>query len=246
MPEKPILIIHPKDKTTEFLDKIKDHLISSFSNQVHHFNIYPNDKSHNDCLERISIHPNKGIIIFLGHGRSDKLFGSKGSLYESKDFVSQEAIHENPDDYYYNDDFINSDNIDVFSSKKVFCLSCNSNNKVAEYAIDKGAFCFLGFGDIPTSKREFEERSKNVSNEIVAKMKTELNYIIKTSLTYSINKNYSFEQLQNIIQFITNQRLSDILINQKLFKERYLFVDYLYYLKKEILIFGNKKLKLLE
>jgi len=30
MKEKKILIIHPKDKTTSFLDKIKNHLIQSF------------------------------------------------------------------------------------------------------------------------------------------------------------------------------------------------------------------------
>lgn len=68
MKKKKILIIHPKDKTTSFLDKIKNHLIESFKEDVHHFNIQPNDQSHLDCLDRISSHTENGIIIFLGHG----------------------------------------------------------------------------------------------------------------------------------------------------------------------------------
>lgn len=246
MPEKPILIIHPNDKTTSFLDKIKNYLIEKFEEQVHHFNIYPNEKSHQSCLERISVHPENGIIIFLGHGRTDKLYGSKGDLFSNSEFVSEEAKYENPDTYYYNDNFIHEGNIDVFARKKVFCLACNSNSKIANFAIDKGAKSFLGFGDIPTSLSEFEDKEEKVTNNLVVKMKTELNYIIKTSLALSIEKRLTFEGLLNYIQFISSQRLTDVLTNQKSFKERKLLADYLYYLKKEALVIGDRKVKLLE
>lgn len=245
MPEKPILIIHPNDKTTSFLDKIKNHLIEKFDDKVHHFNIYPNDKSHQSCLERISVHPENGIIIFLGHGRTDKLYGSKGDLFANSEFVSQEAKDENPDAYYYNDNFIYEGNIDVFARKKVFCLACNSNNKIASFAVDKGAKSFLGFGDIPTSISEFEDKEEKVTNDIVVSMKSELNYIIKISLAYSIYRNSSFESLLDILRFVTNQRISDILVNQKHFKERHVLADYLYYMKKSATIVGDKKSKLL-
>jgi hypothetical protein len=246
MPEKPILIVHPNDKTTSFLDKIKNHLIDKFGDQVHHYNIYPNATSHNDCLKRISAHPENGLIIFLGHGRSDKLYGSAGDLYHTSEFASPVAMIENPEAYYNNDNFINETNVKVFSGKKVFCLACNSNSKIAEYAIANGAQSFLGFGDIPTSPEEFREDGiQNVSGDIVKLMKTELNYIIKTSLEYSISKSHTFEQLHNIIQFIINQRITDTLINRVDVKERHLLTDYLYYLKKEVTVFGNKKIKLL-
>lgn len=241
---KPILIIHPKDKTTSFLDKIKNHLIESFNDEVHHFNVYPNEKSHFDCLERIKIHPENGIIIFLGHGRSDKLYGSKGNLYGNVNFVSPESIDENPDAFYYNDNFINEQNISVFNGKKIFCLACNSNDKIAQFALDKGARSFFGFGDIPTSISEFEEKEETVTDNIVIKMKTELNYIIKMSLALSIAKGLTFEELLNHIHFIASQRLADVLVNQKQFKERLLLADYLYFLKKDAAILGDRKIKL--
>jgi hypothetical protein len=243
---EPILVIHPRDNTISFLDKIKKHLIKSFAGKVHHFNIYPNDESHIECLRRIAKHPENGIIIFLGHGRSDKLYGSKGKLYKSIDFVSSDVIDENPEAYYYNDNFINESNIGVFSQKKVFCLACNSNDKIAEFAFDNGVKSFFGFGDIPTSRGEFEETDSNISNELIMRMRIELIYIIKKSLTLSIANGLNFEGLYDLIRFITNQRITDILINHKKFKERYILADHLYNLKKGAMIFGDSKLPLLE
>jgi len=245
MAEKRILIVHPYDKTTSFLDRIKNHLQTIFENDVHYFSVKPNDESHNQCLERISTHLSSGLIIFLGHGRSDKLYGSKADEYSA--FVSADAVAEFPEKYYYNDNFINEANVEIFSGKKVFCLACNSNDKIANYALDKEVKSFLGFGDIPTSPEELiDDGIENVSKNIVKSMKTELIYIIKRSLVNGIAKNFTFEQLQNLIDFIINQRISDILINQKEFKDRYTLTDYLYFLKKDIKIKGNKKLKLIE
>lgn len=246
MDTKPILIVHPHDKTTLFLDRIKNHLIELFKDELHHFNIYPNDESHDICLDRIRKHPQNGIIIFLGHGRSDRLYGSKGDLYESSSFITQEAKDQAPDLYYYNDNFINERNIDVFSGKKVFCLACNSNEKIASLAMENGANAFIAFGDIPTSKGEFKNQDRPISNDIVAKMKTELNYIIKTGLSLSIKSNETFKYLSNTIRFITNQRLTDILINQKKFNERYLLADYLFYLQKECIVLGDPQLRMIQ
>jgi hypothetical protein len=241
-----ILIIHPKDKTTSFLDRIKNYLITNFNDKAHHFNIYPNDKSHSDCLERISTHPADGLIIFLGHGRSDRLYGSKGDLYESLEFVSPEAINEDPSNFYYNDNFINETNIDIFKGKKIFCLSCNSKDKIGQLAIDKGTKSFFGFGDSPTSIAEFNQSGEDVGNNFIASIKNEINYIIKISLTYSITNNYSFQELLNILRFITNQRLSDTLMSAKKIKKRHLLADFLYYLKSDASIIGERNIKLLE
>lgn len=243
MDEKPILIIHPNDTTTIFLNRIKHHLTNNFGELTHHFNIYPNELSHQSCLEKIRQMPNNGLIIFLGHGRSDKLYGAKGKKYNA--FVSPDSIQENPDEYYYNEDFINTENVSVFEGKKIFCLACNSNSKIAQTAVLKGAKSFLGFGDIPTSYGEFKEKGIEASTDLVIKLKSELNYIIKKSLFIGIDKDLSFEELLNVIKLITNQRLTDILINQKKFKERYILADYLYFFKKEAIVVGQKKLKLL-
>jgi len=243
MPEKKILIIHPYDRTTSFLDRIKNHLQSKFKSEVHYFSVKPNDESHKQCLERIRVHPSNGLIIFLGHGRSDKLYGSKADEYSL--FASEDAAIEFPQKYYYNDNFINESNINVFNRKKVFCLACNSGEKVAQFAFEYGVSSFLGFGDIPTSEGEFKERGVSVSGEVVKMMKTELTYIIKTALAYSISKNSNFEDMLNIIRFIANQRIADVLVNQKHLKERNLLADYLYYLKKDAMVVGERNLNLI-
>jgi hypothetical protein len=244
MSDKRILIVHPYDKTTSFLERIKSRLILEFKDDVHYFSIKPNNDSHYKCLERIRSHPADGLIIFLGHGRSDKLFGSKANEYSP--LVSLDAMEEFPEKYYYNENFINENNIEVFAGKKVFCLACNSNDKIAKDAIDKGANTFLGFGDIPTSTDEFQEMHENISTDLVRMMKTELVYIIKICLTIGIKNKLTFERLLNLIHFVTNQRLTDILINKKHFKDRYILADNLYYFKKNAIIRGEETLKLLE
>jgi len=242
MPLKKILIVHPHDRTTGFLKRINNHIEKNFNDLAHYFSVKPNDESHSECLERIKNHPINGSIIFLGHGRSNKLYGGKSDKYEA--MVSIEARLESPADFYYNENFINEDNIEVFNDKKVFCLSCDSNNKFADLAIENGAVTFFGFGDIPTSQGGFLERGMTVSADLVNHLKGELNYIIKRSLAYCIKKNLSFRDLLNTIHFITNQEISSILFDSKSFKHRFTLVDYLYYLKKEIKIKGNKDSKL--
>lgn len=239
-----ILIIHPEDSSTKFLDRIKNHLICNQKEVIHHFNIKPSDYSKSKCIETIQQYPENSFIIFLGHGKSNSLYGSKGKYYENKDAVSKDAIIENPHLYYYDESFINETNIQIFKNKNIFCLACNSNEKIGNLAIEYGANTFLGFGDIPTSVSEFKEKYKSVSNDLVRYMKSEINYIIKKSLYIGIRDNLSFEELNNYITFITNQRISDILINHKKNADRYKLTDNLYLFKSQIKIFGNKKNKL--
>lgn len=241
---KKIFIIHPDDGTTSFLNRIKNNLVINHKDMINHFNVKPNIFSRDKCLEIISNLPKNSLVIFLGHGKNGSLYGSKGKKYEDRDFTSAEAIDENPDYYYYDDAFINKGNIDVFKDKNIFCLACNSNNKTAKYALEANAISFVGFGDIPTSISEFEEKYKNVSNDLVRFMKTEINFIIKNSLNIGIRNNLTIEELLNYIHFISNQRISDMLVNQKWNKERFILADNIYLFKKEAKIFGDNKSKL--
>ena len=243
MSHKNILIVHPYDRTTFFLKRINNYLQVKLGENIHYFNVKPNDVSHNECLEKIRTHPSEGLVIFLGHGRSDNLYGGKSDNYS--DFIEENARMEHPDQYFYQENFINKENIEVFSNKKVFCLSCNSNDKISDLAVEKGAITFLGFGNIPTSIGEFKERGKNASNEIIKAMKTEISYITKKSLFYALINDHTFTGLLDITNFITNQSISAILTGQKWFKERYLLTDFLYYLKNDIKIKGNKNIKLI-
>ncbi|WP_188466217.1 hypothetical protein [Bizionia arctica] len=185
----------------------------------------------------------------MGHGRSNYLYGAKGKLFDNA-FISEDAKKEHPEDYFYKEEFITFDNIDSFKGKKIFCLTCNSNGKIGLEAIRKGAKVFLGFGDLPTSIEELkEQKEENKPGTSLAKiekaLKTEINYIIKKSITICIQKNQTFEQLVDLIRFITNQRISYYLVDQKKISERKLIANYLYDFKQGIVIYGNRKEKLI-
>lgn len=247
--QKLLLIIHPQDSTTAFLNKIKNHLNNELSEITHHYNIKLNDESHQSCLKNIIEHSEKGLILFMGHGRSDFLYGSKGKYYG--ELVSEDAKKEHPEDYFHKEEFITINNIEVFNNKKVICLSCNSNGKIGSEAIKKGTKVFLGFGELPTSieelKEQGEENKTGTSLSLIEKiLKSEINYIIKQSIEYGIKNKHTFEQLYDFIRFITNQKIAFYLKNQNKIKERKIIVNYLYDFKKGIEIFGNKKESLID
>lgn len=247
---KRILIIHPKDKTTRFLERIKGFLVrGKFRDLIYHFNIQLNMKSHSDCLKSLINNPDDGLIIFLGHGTENKLYGAKG--YDGSHLSNVLLSAENNESNFDNENFIDSSNINILKKKKILCLSCNSNDRIGKEAEKNGVSAFLGFGALPTSVEELQKDYPDIffgisKSKIISEFKTELNYIIKKSITYSISNNLNFEQLVDVIKFITNQRINYFLIKRKKLKERKIIVDMLYDLKKGIVLYGNKKEKLIE
>ncbi|WP_297868009.1 hypothetical protein [uncultured Flavobacterium sp.] len=246
---KKILIVHPYDKSTNFLERIKSHLQSKFLEDCHYFSIKPQSSSHKQCLSEINNFSEEGLILFMGHGKSNCLYGAKGDYYGT---LENELVkEESPEKYFYEDNFINDQNIDIFKNKKVISLSCNSNGQIGKKAVEYGAKVFLGFGDLPTSVGELEDKGEESKtgtslSTIEQAIKTEINYIIKRSIEIGIVNKHSFLELVNLIHFITNQRISDYLVYQKKISERKLIANYLYDFKKEIKIFGDKNEKLID
>ncbi len=243
--DKKVLIIHPYDKSTSFLERIKNHLKVEFEESVHYFNIKPNKASHSQCLETIKDFSENGLLLFMGHGKSNCLYGAKGDYYGTLENDLLKA--EEPDKYFYEDNFINQQNAKIFSGKKIISLSCKSNGQIGRFSFENGAKVFLGFGDLPTSieelKEQGEESKSGVSlSKIEQALKTEINDIIKKSVGIGIKKNYTFSELVDLICFMTNQKISRYLVNQKKVSERKLIANYLYSFKKDIKIYGNRNL----
>lgn len=245
--ERKILIVHPYDKSTSFLERIKNHLQSIFPDYTHYFSVKPNEPSHNACLKDIEDFSDDGLILFMGHGKSNCLYGAKGDFFGT---LENELVkEEQPDKYYNNNSFINELNLEIFNNKKIISLSCNSNGQIGKKSVESGAKVFLGFGDLPTSVDELEESGESNQlgkslSTIEQALKTEINYILKKSLEIGISKNHSFSQLLDVICFICNQRIAHYLVQQKKISERKLIANYLYSFKKEIRIYGNKDEKL--
>jgi len=247
--DKSILIVHPYDKSTSFLERIKNHLQAELQDNLHYFSVKPNEVSHAQCIETIKRFSGNGLLLFMGHGKSNCLYGAKGDYYGTLENELVKA--EEPDKYFYEDNFIDENNLGVFKDKKIISLSCNSNGQIGRKSIESGAKVFLGFGDLPTSIEELEEQGQKSKSgislgRIEQALKTEVNDIIKKSVRIGIIKNYSFSELVDLIYFVTNQKISHYLVNQKKVSERKLIANYLYTFKKEIKIYGNGKEKLIE
>lgn len=239
-----ILIIHPFDTTTISLSRITRYLKRKLPNQVYSYEIKPNEKSHLQCVELIKSHPNEGLIIFMGHGRSDGLYGAKGK-YADKLFCDDAFIDE-PDKIYNQHLFITPNNAHIFKDKKLFCLACNSNS-FGSILINAGCKSYIGFGDLPSSVDEFIEVNKTPINyHLVADYKGKLNYIIKICIEKAIKKSYTFKELFSLIRFALSQHIAIYLFDNKKNRYRFIISDALYYTKKDITILGDSELKIIE
>lgn len=246
-----ILCIYPYDKTTKFLEnKILNPLITYLKDEIEIINISPNKESHKLCLEKIRKSVDD-VIFFFGHGKSDCLYGAigdKARLVDDKS-LSKEAISDN-ENYYSNESFINKDNINIFKNKVVFCLSCNSNEKLGKWAIDSGCITFVGFGDIPTEWY----KEDNINQRETPIFKGRFNRIILNSLLHSIRKQDSIYDLVEMIKLNANREIFDLLKNthkkqKKLRSDGTLnyhvkSAESLFKFKEDIKIFGdyNKKI----
>jgi hypothetical protein len=178
-------------------------------------------------------------VVFIGHGRSDRLYGANSY---SNVFVSPyyEAYLD-----YENDNFISKDNIDVFSGKKVFCLSCNSADGLGRLAVQNGASAFIGFGDIPTDNEVLPQIGTKLPH-LIARFKGEITWIVKTSLLYSLKKNHNFYQLADTVRLFVNVRINENILRHRSLRQRRLLADYLYDFKQGMKLFGDGNQKLLE
>lgn len=233
-----ILVVHPLDPSTKALKRVGNFIKSSFPHEVHVFNIHPNDGSRFSCYEAIRKCTTNDIILFLGHGSSFALYGSKGKMYDKSDFVSYDAQKECPELYYYNESFISKANWDLLKDKRLICVSCMSN-AFGKSLFGKGIVdSFIGFGNLPTSKGEFNEMGITANSHLIAWMKGEINWIIKHSIEYSYFMNYSFSMTGDLIKFVIQQRIATHLHSKNRF--RFIIANQLAMIKEELFVKEKK------
>lgn len=208
-----MLIVHPIDPT---LARTKKKLTKYFNSDELLF-VNPGDSNKYYCLHTIKNYPENDTIVFIGHGRSDALYGSKGKYFESRDSVSSEAISQN-DDFYVDNEFVYNNNYHLFKHKTVLCFACKSIY-LAKLFWDNGAVSILGFDDIPTSEVELfdiykKKYSKHVVNTIFGCI--DIAIIQSIMLAKSIN-NCDFASLEKIIKYEIQKQIVSILSKKIVF-----------------------------
>ena len=100
-----IYIVYPYDSTTKFLLEIPNILQQKHGNVFTVINIEASDSSYAKGLELISKIPDDSLVLFMGHGQSDFLYGADSHEFEKKKFIGKSEIK-------------------IFSNKFLFSLSC--------------------------------------------------------------------------------------------------------------------------
>lgn len=233
-----ILVVHPLDPSTKALIRVGNYIKDSFPNDVQIFNVHPNEESRFVCYETIKKCTPEDIILFLGHGSSYALYGSKGEMYDRADFVSYDVLKEYPERYYYNEHFINKENWEILKDKRLICVSCMSN-VFGKTLFEKGVVrSMIGFGDIPSSTGEFLEKGITANSHLIAWMKGEINWIVKRSVVYSHMMNYSFSMTGDLMKFIIQQRIAMHLHSKNRF--RFVLANQLALIKDDLLVKERK------
>jgi hypothetical protein len=237
-----VYCIYPEDKqqSLKFLNKINTYLLKKLMEEWHCYKVRPNNKDHELSIYS-AINSNARFILFMGHGKSDCLFGSCTNEYN--EFTSTDAKLEQSIEFYKNENIINIDNIGKFKNKIFFSFSCNSNvnskNSIGRIAIEKGVISFIGFGDIPTDYIE----KNNIPLKAISVFKGILTTIIKRCILCSIENNYSVQGLTNLIKLETTKRIHQLILDSN-YRHKDKLIEILFLFKTEMVIFGDRMIKI--
>jgi hypothetical protein len=232
-----IFAIYPIDKkeSTKFLNRINTYLKRNLNDDWHCFKIRFNDNAHTDCVNSAKNNTAK-FILFMGHGRSDCLYGSCAK--DSSELPNSDEVWK-VEQYYKNEQFIDENNVNSFANKIFFSFSCNSNeNKtksIGRKAIENGVLSFIGFGDITTDYIE----ENGFPKKAIAVYKGLLTKIIKKSLYVSIVDNYTVDRLVDLMKILTDKEIQNLILSSKN-RHKDVIIDRLYAFKSEIKILGNR------
>lgn len=209
-----LICIYPEDPTTNFLLPIYECL-----SRLPNFRGYRNNTILQDnrtqIIDALTKAETSSTIVFLGHGASNKLYGSV-DIDDSKQVLLDDS------------------NIELFDNFNTICVSCRS----AEF-LKKCHGSFIGFGDITSdfqevlATRQFEdayylswaeETDINLFNNLFVQ-------ILRKTIEYT--KCADIRLMYRILELYINKTISHLLIERKFNNYRHI-ADMFYNLLEDI------------
>lgn len=210
---KDILIIHPVDQSTKFLEEFENYFEKNYYG-------FDNDKIKiTQVKNKLGDLETKSLILYIGHG-------SSSGLYEPNE-------EGNYDKYFLDVNWGNH----FFEDHDVILLSCKSSEFIQKLYNCKN---IIGFGNIVSSTKEVEmhnekaEVKKNLSEiDINLFNKSYVNSII-ISFQLLINNKIRFNQIPNYVEFFINKEINNIL-KEKSNKNRFEISKLLFDFRNEMI-----------
>ena len=210
-----IQIIISIDPSTEFLFEIINKL-KSYPIDFNIIELHPTNKSYSEAYDKITKFDKNSVILFLGHGTDEKLYGGENlPVFEKKEFIKLQQMN-------------------VFEKQNLFALSCNSAGLIKKSHRLSKMNKSIGFGGLPTSKEEVDDdkrlREQGVSAQTIQDFKNEIVYTVSEA----ISQHYQdFNKLSDYLTLLLDQRINNAVLVKKdrnladlLFKMRYEMVLY--------------------
>ena len=150
-PLKTSLCLHAQSSDLKFLNPVRNRVAKLLGSQLKAFEL-ADRASHADAVLALR-QAVEGFIVIFAHGSGDYL---RGGEYRSR--ASGENIEI--------EKFLTRDDLNAFSGKVVFCMSCDSN-ELAQASIDAGAIAFVGFDEIPFNR--FNDAGEPIGSHVLVK-----------------------------------------------------------------------------
>ncbi|MFD2582489.1 hypothetical protein ACFSR6_08320 [Pedobacter vanadiisoli] len=198
-PYSHIICIHPEDKTTSFLSIIGAQL------EKYYHTIPADQDSHNKLIDSIAAYHGNALIVFLGHGSHNCLFGSCDSPTGGK------AV-------FLNLDFTRK----LFIGHDVLLVSCNSADFLNKQNSFRNA---IGFGNIISSEDEASHEAEYITGvyrDLDADAITIFNDCFSSSVAEAIkllaSGAISFKELYTYLIYFLNKKINKVLLDKGLEK----------------------------
>jgi len=233
-----IRIICPQDPTIRSVERQARRLDRRLGADSRIYVVKPNDISKKKCHRLIESWNVEDLIIFMGHGRSDALFGSRGKNFNMTG--SDAAIDRESDDYYNDESFIDESNYDLFSDKSIICFSCESD-LLGNRLLKAGARTVVGFGKMPSSWAEFEQDvhfKERINNRMIAYINGALNVAFRDAVLITHKMHGSLIEFAAYFKMEIRRQVS-LLLHSKA-KFRYCMANVLYDISKTVTVMGDK------
>lgn len=238
-----IRIISPQDPTSRCIERQARKLNRRLAGHSRVYIVMPNDTSKQKCHSLIKMWPDTDVIVFLGHGRSDALYGSRGRYFDLAG--AEDGLDRESDDYYSDDSFVDNTSYELFAGKCVVCFACDTNS-LAKKLIDAGANVVVGFGKMPSSQIEFSEdwpEVKPVKDSMIAYINGALNVAFREAIRLVFKMDGSVDDIAVYFKMEMRKQISRLLHSKA--KYRYDISTVLYNVANSVVVEGKHNIKFL-
>ena len=236
-----IRIICPQDPTIRSVERQGRRLDRWLNAASRIYVVLPNDDSKYKCLNFIRTWNNDDLIVFMGHGRSDALIGSRGRLFDM--IGGDDAKDKDSEDYYDDERFIDEHNYDLLAGKSIVAFACQTDS-LAQKLVEAGARAVVGFGKMPTSQLELEEDAhitERISKTMIAYINGALNVAFRDAFYMAHGMQGEIADVAVYFKMEIRRQVS-LLLHSKA-KYRYSMATVLYDIAKTVKVDGDKKVK---